>query len=92
MKHKQQTWPTQLNDGGWRSVPSKAPGFCNYLRIRDSVRQTVERPQNQVTWELKLNGIRVARGDLSDMLARAEAVTVGVPKVAPGQPFPFYTR
>jgi len=88
MKRKEQSWVAQVNDGGWRETKPQAGGYWSaYVKVRHGVRFVILRPSEYLGWRLLINGIVVARGDLGDMLTRAEALQTGVATCQPGARF-----
>lgn len=79
MKIKLINWVDLLKDGNWREIRNiKNPVFCSYLWYRAGVKHEIKYNPLRIRWELFLNGMRVASGDLSQMLLRSNALAEGV--------------
>jgi len=81
MKHKSPNWPQLVNENGWREV--RLGGFWPlYVKVHHGQRYTVGHVASLLCWELRVSDVRLARGDLSDMLTRASVLMEGAPSPA----------
>lgn len=69
-------WPRLIADGGWREVRI-ASYWPIYIKTHHGQRYTIGHNSELLCWELRVMGIRVARGALSDLLHRAAVLMDG---------------